>query len=106
MDQAGMLDDPDYIKKLDASRQRSVSRRNVFPFSMSVAAHEVLQMVTLITGLERVGGIGPQFYHCYPGVMDVLPTVMCEEGCENGSMVATAVDLSGNLVHGKDWTSD
>lgn len=98
LDQSGMLGDPDYIKKLDSSRLRSVSRRNVFPFSMSVAAHEVLQMVTLITGLERVGGIGPQFYHCYPGVMEVLPTVTCREGCEYGSLVATAADLSGNLV--------
>jgi hypothetical protein len=102
LDQSGMLDDPDYIRTLDPSHLRSVSRRNVFPFSMSVAAHEVLQMVTLITGSERVGGIGPQFYHCYPGVMDVLPTVMCKEGCEYGSMVGTAVDLSGNLVHGRD----
>ena len=99
LDQSGMLDDPDYIQTLDPSRLRSVSRRNVFPFSMSVAAHEVLQMVTLITGLERVGGIGPQFYHCYPGVMEVLPTVACRKGCEYGSLVTTAIDLSGDLVH-------
>jgi hypothetical protein len=105
LDQAGMLDDPDYIKRLDPSRLRSVSRRNVFPFSMSVAAHEVLQMVTLITGLERVGGIGPQFYHCYPGVMQVLPTVMCNQGCTYGSMVAAAADLSGNLIPGEEQPS-
>ncbi len=27
---------------------------------MSVAAHQVLQMGGLVTGLQRVGGIGPQ----------------------------------------------
>jgi hypothetical protein len=73
------------------------SRRNVFPFSMSVAAHEVLQLVGLVTGLPQIGGTGPQMYHCYPGEMEVLNTA-CDPDCEFTEMSATAADLAGNLL--------
>jgi hypothetical protein len=45
LDMDGKLDDPDYIKGLSEEDKARFSRRNVFPFSMSVAAHEVLQLV-------------------------------------------------------------
>lgn len=60
-------DDSDYIAGLSETERNALLRRNVFPLGMSVAAHQVLQMVGLVTGLERVGGIGPQMYHAYPG---------------------------------------
>ncbi len=60
---------------------------------MNVAAHQVLQMVGVITGLERVGGIGPQMYHAYPERMDVGDTEQCEADCEYMALTATAVDL-------------
>jgi hypothetical protein len=77
-----------------------VSRRNVYPFSMAVAAHEVLQLVGVVTGLERVGGIGPQTYHSYPGIMEVSDQSSCKPGCEYGALSSQAVDLTGNLQTG------
>ena len=97
LDREGMLDDPDYIAGLSEEDKASFSRRNVFPFSMSVAAHEVLQLVGLLTGSPRVGGIGAQRYDCYPGTMRVLPDEVCHEQCEFTELIATAVDLSPNL---------
>ena len=96
LDRDGKLDDPDYIAGLSEEDRAGLSRRNVFPFSMSVASHQVLQLVGLVTGLQRVGGTGPQMYHAYPGEMEVLEA-RCEPGCEFAELTATAADLSGNL---------
>lgn len=49
---------------------------------MSVAAHEVLQLVGLITGFTRIGGTGPQAYDVYHGVMRVRDDPGCREGCD------------------------
>ena len=56
LEHEGKLDDPDYIEGLSEEEKVVVSRRNVFPFSMSVAAHTVLQLIGLVTGFERIGG--------------------------------------------------
>ena len=100
----GKLDDPDYIKGLPDADHVYYQRRNVFPFSMSVAAHEVLQFVGLVTGLSRVGGIGPQIYHAYRDVMQVLER-SCEPDCEFVSLTATGADLSPNLIKKKTMWS-
>ena len=97
LDRSGMLDAPDYVAGLSDEDKAAFSRRNVFPFSMSVAAHEVLQLVGLVTGLPRVGGIGPQRYDCYPGAMRVLPGEVCDDECEFAALTATAIDLSPNI---------
>ena len=97
LDRDGMLDDPDYVAGLSEEDKAHFSRRNVFPFSMSVAAHEVLQLVGLVAGLPRVGGAGPQRYDCYPGAMRVLTDTSCEGGCEFDELTASAVDLTPNL---------
>ena len=97
LDREGKLDDPDYVAGLSERDKAAFSRRNVFPFSMSVASHEVLQLVGLVTGLPRIGGIGPQMYDCYPGEMRVLGAVACDDECEFVELTATAVDLSPNL---------
>jgi hypothetical protein len=98
LDRDGKLDDPEYIAGLSDAERAALSRRNVFPFGMSVAAHQVLQMVGLITGLERVGGIGPQMYHAYPGCMEVREAESCEADCEYMALTATAVDLLPGLT--------
>jgi len=99
LDMEGKLDDPDYIAGLSEEDKVYFSRRNVFPFSMSVAAHEVLQIVGLNTRQVRIGGVGPQMYHCYPGKMEILdPT--CEQDCEFRALTATASDLASNLPRG------
>jgi hypothetical protein len=94
---AGKLDEPDYVRNLPPEREGVVSRRNVYPFSMSVAAHEVLQCVGCVTGTERIGGFAAQFYHCYPGVMECLPLTACNLGCGYGALTASAADLAGNM---------
>ena len=94
LDMAGKLDDPEYIKGLGPSFSPLVARQNVFPFSLSVAANEVLQLVGLVTGLERIGGIGPQTYHCYPGEMEVVATGKCESDCEYEALTSSAAELA------------
>ena len=97
LDSEEKLDDPDYIEGLSDEEKAALSGRNVFPFSMSVAAHEVLQLVGLVIGSRRIGGIGPQTYDAYPGAMNVRPTVPCGEGCEYAELTATAAELTSNL---------
>ncbi len=100
LDREGKLDDPDYIEGLSEEDKAALSGRNVFPFSMSVAAHEVLQLVGLITGFSRIGGTGPQTYDAYPGAMQVRPSAPCTEGCDFAELTATAADLTPNLQDG------
>ena len=97
LDRDGLLDDPDYIKGLGEEERAKYAGRNVFPFSMSVAAHEVLQLVGLLTGFRRIGGAGPQRYDSYPGTMKVDRNAKCDENCEFAELIATAVDLVPNL---------
>ena len=73
-----------------AATSWDTGRRNVFPFSLAVAAHQVLQLVGLVAGSARVGGIGPQHYAAYPGEMTATPTSACEPDCEINALTATA----------------
>lgn len=98
LDLAGLLDDPAYIQGLGAQFDPRLARQNVFPFSLSVAAHEVLQMIGLITGDPRIGGEGPQTYHAYPGMMEVALGALCHPECEYAELTATATDLSGHCL--------
>jgi hypothetical protein len=93
LDRDGMLDDPDYIEGLSPEDRDRYNRRNVFPFSLSVAAHETLHLAGLISGSTRIGGIGPQHYSAYPGEMTVSKTTTCAPDCEVAAVVAMAVDL-------------
>jgi hypothetical protein len=97
LDREGKLDDPDYLAGLSEAERAAVARRNVFPFGMSVAAHQVLQAVGVITGLPRVGGAGPQTYHGYPGEMTVEHGASCQPGCGYVALTATAPDLGAGL---------
>jgi len=97
LDREGKLDDPDYIAGLSEEDKAAISRRNVFPFSMAVAAHQVLQMVGLVTAFERIGGAGPQMYDAYPGEMAVLEA-QCEPDCEYLALTATAADVGSGLI--------
>ena len=97
LDREGKLDDPDYIEGLSEEEEAALSGRNVFPLSMSVAAHEVLQLVGVVTGFARIGGTGAQTYDGYPGAMRVREAASCSEGCEFAALTATAVDLTPSL---------
>jgi molybdopterin-synthase adenylyltransferase len=96
LDRAGLLDDPVYIKGLGPQFNPLLSRQNVFPFSLNVASLEVLQFIGLVTGQSRIGGIGAQIYHCYPGSIEVIDKQECSPECEYSALTALAQDLSGN----------
>lgn len=98
LDRDGKLDDQEYIQSLDEEFSHLTSRQNVFAFSMSLAAHEVLQFTGLVTGLTRIGGMGPQFYHAFPGRMDVKELEKCDPDCEYDKLTASATDLTLNIL--------
>lgn len=90
LDREGKLDDPDYIKGLSAAERERYGRRNVFAFSLSVAAHQVLQLIGLMTGNQRIGGQGPQSYHAYPGTMEAVETTTCAPECDIAPLTTAA----------------
>lgn len=98
LDREGKLDDPTYIKNLNGAFDHLTSRQNVIAFSMSLAAHEVLQFVGLVTGLTRIGGIGPQMYHAYPGCMEVKDPAKCMPDCEYNKLTSSATDMRVNIL--------
>ncbi|MBK9610671.1 ThiF family adenylyltransferase [Candidatus Amarobacter glycogenicus] len=98
LDRTGKLDDPDYMRGLTQADRERYARRNVFAFSLAVAAHQLQQFVGLVTGMVRIGGKGPQHYSVYPGQMTVDDTTVCHADCEVGAHVATAVDLGPWLL--------
>ncbi len=91
LDRDGQLDNPDYIANLPEHDRARASRRNVFAFSLSVAAHMSLQFAKVVGAGDRIGGTGPQRYHAYPGRMDVERAALCEPDCEYSSLLARAV---------------
>ncbi len=93
LDRDGSLDDPDYVKGLSQAERERYERRNVFAFSLSVAAHEVLQLAGLVTGNARIGGVGPQRYRAYPGTMEVSSTEGCKANCDVAPLTASAINL-------------
>jgi molybdopterin/thiamine biosynthesis adenylyltransferase len=62
MERKGLLDDPSYIEGLTAD-ERAEASQNVFPFSMCVAGHEIVQLASLVTGLLHRPDLGDQRYH-------------------------------------------
>jgi hypothetical protein len=92
LDRDGLLDDPDYISNLPEHDRVRASGRNVFAFSLSVAAHMTLQLVNLLGAGDRIGGIGPQVYHAYPGTMEVAATSLCDSDCEYAQTLSGAIE--------------
>jgi hypothetical protein len=91
LDRDGLFDDPDYIENLPDSERSRFERRNVFPFSLSVAAHMSLQLAGLLGAGQRIGGIGPQTYHAYPGTMTARDVEQCDPDCEYSFITASAL---------------
>lgn len=83
----GLLDDPVYISGLPPDVVAEASQ-NVFPFSMSLASHEVIQFIALITGLLGRTDLGEQRYHYNLGEM-LGTEPSCKPGCLFQQRVAT-----------------
>ena len=96
LDRDGLLDDPDYLRGLSPQDRERYNRRNVFPFSLSVAAHQSLHLAGMIAGSQRVAGIGSQHYAAFPGEMTATPTAPCKPSCEIAALTATAVPVVAN----------
>ena len=93
LDRSGKLDDPDYISGLSKGERARLSPQSC----LSVASHQVLQLVGLITGHQRIGGTGPQSYHAYPGVMELLAVRSCDPDCAFAELTASAADQGPNI---------
>lgn len=83
----GILDDPSYIAGLPEDLLRETSQ-NVLPFSMSLAAHECLQLAALVTGLLDRFDLGEQRFHYNLGEI-VSSDETCHGECIFPSLVAT-----------------
>jgi len=97
----GLLDDPSYIRNLDPAHQL-LRHENVFPFSLSAASLELMQMASLIVG--PVHDLGDQNYHYSVGKMDHHDDAGCRPSCVYPPLLATGdtrVTVTG-LDHGAE----
>ncbi|MEM2159740.1 MAG: ThiF family adenylyltransferase [Candidatus Nitrosotenuis sp.] len=79
-DRDGLYDDPDYIKEFE-KKTKTKTRQNIVPFVASLAGHETIQFVELVTNLGNVGDFGRQQYDYYSG--EIMPEMKsCTSGCE------------------------
>jgi molybdopterin/thiamine biosynthesis adenylyltransferase len=78
MEQEGLLDDPSYLAQLDQD-DVLLRHENVFPFSTSVAAFEILQLALLLLG--PIHNLGDQNYHFVTGALDKEQDRGCETRC-------------------------
>ena len=96
----GYLDDPTYIQRLP---REHVARRNenVFAFSLSAAAFQVLQMLSTTLAPLGVANVGEQLYHFVPGIMDKPTFASCAPECLFPGLIAKG-DRTGLVVTGRD----
>ena len=87
----GILDDPSYIEGLSPD-ERAAASQNVFPFSMSLASQELIQFISLVTGLLARPDLGEQRYHYNLGEMLVSEPV-CKADCIYQSRTASGESL-------------
>lgn len=94
----GYLDDPHYIDSLP--EDHPVRRNeNVFAFSLSAAAFEVLQMLSMVVSPSGISNPGAQIYHFVTGGLDADYDA-CDENCPYPRLVARG-DHSGLGVTGR-----
>ncbi len=93
----GYFDDPTYIAGLPENHPIRANE-NVFGFSLSVAAFEVLQMLTMIIAPLDLPNPGAQMYHFVPGTLDIDKSC-CSKNCLYHSMTALG-EQSGIKVTG------
>jgi molybdopterin/thiamine biosynthesis adenylyltransferase len=83
VDFAGLLDDPHYIKELD-ERSPLIAHANVIPFSMCVAAMQIMQTAALVLG--PIHDTGDWNFHAATGHSDVTADTLCENQCPYEAM--------------------
>jgi len=91
MEREGLLDDPSYLAQLEKD-DVLVRHENVFPFSASVAAFEVLQLAALVLG--PIHNFGDQNYHFVTGALDKDPDRGCDSNCLYTPLIGTADSMA------------
>ena len=97
LDRSGNLDDLSLHQRSVEGGASQALAAEMFALGLSVASHQVLQLVGLITGHQRIGGTGPQSYHAYPGVMELLAVRSCDPDCAFAELTASAADQGPNI---------
>ena len=87
VEREGLLDDPKYIQGL-AETDPLRRNENVFAFSTSTAAFELLQMLMMVIAPMGVLNPGAQFYHFVPGLLDRPRLEPCDTACSFPAIVA------------------
>jgi molybdopterin-synthase adenylyltransferase len=87
LERNGNLEDPSYAQGLDPDHPLRRSE-NVFPFSMALAAHEIIQFVAMCTALLKMPDLGDQRYHYNLREMRSADRV-CKSGCEFQRITST-----------------
>jgi molybdopterin/thiamine biosynthesis adenylyltransferase len=102
-EEAGMLDDPSYMRGLPATH-RFKRNENVFPFSANLASLEVLHLIELVTQVGGIGNFGIQRFRYNPGHLVYDIEKQCNERCDISTLVAQG-DRYFHL-HGRDYGAE
>jgi molybdopterin/thiamine biosynthesis adenylyltransferase len=99
LEREGYLDDPRYIQGLPTDHEIR-RNENVFAFSLSVAALEVLQLLMMVVAPLGCANAGAQHYHFVPGMFEEPDFMGCKDSCLYPGFIARG-DSLGIVVTGK-----
>lgn len=92
----GQLEDPRYLENLPSDHPL-LANENVFAFSMSTAALEVGQLLSMVVAPSGLADNGAQLYHFHLGSLDLVLDD-CEAGCYYANDLLGRGDSAGMLV--------
>lgn len=102
-EEAGMLDDPSYLRDLPADH-RFKRNENVFAFSANLASLEILQFVELATGIGGIHNFGVQRYRYNVGHVECDIEKSCHDYCDVNSLVSQGDRFF--YLYGRDLTAE
>lgn len=91
VEREGLLDNPTYISGLPKDHPLK-TRENVFPFSMSCASMQVLQMLALTLDPLGQSNPGPQLYHFVGNITEPPSSGGCHSECQFPGIIALGDD--------------
>jgi hypothetical protein len=100
LERDGLIDDPHYINGAPEIKREYEARENVFCFSMSCAAHEVIQFLGYALDETGVSPAIPQMYFAGAGLMFKAPFAVegtCKPECQMKQYGSKAMDLGRML---------
>jgi len=97
LERDGLIDDPHYINNAPEIKREYDARENVFCFSMSCAAHEVIQFLGYALDEPAVSPAFAQMYFAGAGLMFKAPfqeEMTCKPDCQVKRFDSRAIDLT------------